>query len=66
MRVTQEKIFRVARQKLGRKLFNLHFEHGQWWLEDAGTGAQWSVVECFSVERNEAYIDFEQVTEGKE
>jgi hypothetical protein len=39
------------------------FEHGQWWVEDARTGAQWSAVD---IEDTVRVFDFEQVSEGDE
>ena len=38
------------------------FEHGQWWIEDRQTGAQWSVVD--SEPGYGAGFDFEQVSRG--
>ena len=41
------------------------FEHGQWWITNQESGAQWSVVDAeggLSVDG----FDFEQVTEGDE
>lgn len=40
-----------------------HFEHGQWWITDNDTGAQWSVVDC-QTETGDDYYGFEQVTQG--
>ena len=37
------------------------FEHGQWWVEDARTGAQWSVCDS-----EPGPFSFEQVTDGEE
>ena len=37
------------------------FEHGQWWVEDARSGAQWSVCDVADPIR---LFDFEQVTIG--
>lgn len=37
------------------------YEHGQWWITDNDTGAQWSVVDC-QTETGEDYYGFEQVT----
>ena len=37
------------------------FEHGQWWIEDARTGAQWSVCDAVP-----GPFCFEQVTNGTE
>ncbi len=40
------------------------FEHGQWWIENLRTGAQWSACDAESAGRK--YFDFEQVTQGDE
>lgn len=49
----------IAAANLGERL-SADFEHGQWWITDLDTGAQWSVVDT-----SRGY-DFEQVTEGEE
>ena len=36
------------------------FEHGQWWIEDRDSGAQWSACDT-----NRGFC-FEQVTDGQE
>ena len=41
-----------------------HFEHGQWWISDLVSGAQWSVVDAG--DGIESWVSFEQVSEGKE
>lgn len=41
------------------------YEHGHWWVEDAKTGAQWSVVDS-SGGISVFGFDFEQVTKGDE
>jgi len=43
----------------------LDFEHGQWWVTNLRTGAQWSVVDA-SGGRSLHGLDFERVTEGEE
>lgn len=53
-----------AGEPLGNRLV-ADFEHGQWWLTDLDTGAQWSVVDCETPDGRE-YFGFEQVTEGEE
>lgn len=35
------------------------FEHGQWWVTERGTGAQWAVNDC---DGGIAEFDFEQVS----
>lgn len=37
------------------------FEHDQWWVEDARSGAQWAVNDT-----NIGVFDFEQVTRGED
>jgi hypothetical protein len=54
-----------ARETLERHKLTATFEHGQWWIEDVETGAQWSVVDCES-QTGQEYFDFEQVTQGDE
>jgi hypothetical protein len=39
------------------------YEHGQWWITDLETGAQWSVVDCWTDAIGD-YFGFEQVTAG--
>lgn len=41
------------------------YEHGQWWITDRRTGAQWSVVDCESINGAE-YFGFEQVSRGED
>lgn len=36
------------------------FEHGQWWITDLDSGAQWSVNDCSGPQA----FTFEQVTQG--
>lgn len=40
------------------------FEHGQWWIVDNVTGAQWSVVDAEGGTSVDGF-DFEQVSEGE-
>lgn len=53
-------VYKAARAVLQRPTLSVHFEHGQWWVTELATGAQWSVVDS-----NNGF-DFEQVTEGEE
>jgi hypothetical protein len=39
------------------------FEHGQWWITNLRSGAQWSVVDAEGGLAVDGF-DFEQVTEG--
>jgi len=44
------------------------FEHGQWWVENSRTGAQWSVCDSEGAEGVHTFegFSFEQVTKGDE
>ena len=44
------------------------FEHGQWWVEHATTGAQWSVCDSEGAAGVHTFngFSFERVTEGEE
>jgi hypothetical protein len=44
-----------------RRRINADFEHGQWWITDLDTGAQWSVHDT-----NGKGFCFEQVSQGLE
>ena len=50
-----------ARAQLGARRLQANYEHGQWWLTDLRSGAQWSVCDA----EGEGYA-FEQVTAGDE
>lgn len=52
------------RQVLHRRRIQVDYEHGQWWVTDLDTGAQWSVVDV-GTPFGDAF-DFEQVTRGDE
>lgn len=54
-----------ARDELGadRELV-AHYEHGQWWVEDAKTGAQWSVCDA-EIDGEDTFV-FEEVSRGEE
>jgi len=41
------------------------FEHGQWWITNLDTGAQWSVVDAVGGSSVDGF-DFEQVTRGED
>jgi len=55
----------AARKILGKRRIEADFEHGQWWVTDLDSGAQWSVVDA---EGGRAVngLDFEQVTDDEE
>lgn len=52
-------IRKIALAELGRFPMQTDFEHGQWWVTNRRTGAQWSVCDATS-----GTFAFEQVTEG--
>ena len=68
----KRRVLKAARWRLGvqgpygRSDYQADFEHGQWWVTDRRTGAQWSVVDCRTAEGPSGvdYLDFEQVTQG--
>ena len=62
----EKRVLRAARWRLGasRNLrYQADFEHGQWWVTELGTGAQYSVVDCETA-AGVPYLDFEQVSKG--
>jgi hypothetical protein len=51
-----------SRPKMARhRRIQTDFEHGQWWVIDLDTGAQWSVCDA-----TPGPFCFEQVTQGEE
>lgn len=56
---------RAIQWKLKRPKLSIDFEHGQWWVTDLKTGAQWSVVDAEGGNSVDGF-DFEQVTDGDE
>lgn len=48
--------------------YNSDFEHGQWWITDLDTGAQWSVCDAEGSEANGVFdgFCFEQVSRGED
>lgn len=64
-RTMEIRIRKAARAaKLGKRLVPV-FEHGQWWVTDLRTGAQWSAIDAEGPGSTEGFF-FEQVTEGEE
>lgn len=47
---------------------SVFFEHGQWWVENSKTGAQWSVCDSEGAEGIHTFngFCFEQVSRGEE
>jgi hypothetical protein len=45
--------------------FSFDFEHGQWWVTELGTGAQWSVVDAEGGDSVDGF-DFEQISYGED
>jgi hypothetical protein len=57
-----ERLCTARRPKLARhRKFTCYFEHGQWWVSDLDTGAQWSVCDS-----EPGGFCFEQVSQGEE
>ena len=65
---TMERRVRSAARKAGivtSRNASTIFEHGQWWIENVRTGAQWSVSDAEGPNTFDGF-DFEQVTHGDE
>lgn len=54
----------AAAWRRGFRRFQLHYEHGQWWLTVPHTGAAWSVVDAAGGSAIHGF-DFAQLTEGE-
>ena len=62
----ERRVYHAARTMLGtRRSLRADFEHGQWWITDRTTGAQWSVIDAEGAQSVDGF-DFERVTEGDE
>lgn len=61
----ERRVLRAARVLLGHRRWAADFEHGQWWLTNLDTGAQWSVVDAEGAHTHDGFA-FEQVTRGEE
>lgn len=60
----------VASLGLSSQRLQADFEHGQWWITDIPTGAQWSVCDATGPDSGRFRgtvdgFDFENVTEGE-
>ena len=65
-KTSERRIIRAAHAILGRRRpLSAVYEHGQWWIEDRDSGAQWSVVDAEGGRSVDGF-DFEQVTQGEE
>lgn len=64
-RAMERRIRSAARAILGHRRLQADFEHGQWWVTDLRSGAQWSVVDASGGGSVDGF-DFEQVTRGAE
>ena len=62
-RTMERRVLGAARELLGQARYRADFEHGQWWVTNRTTGAQWSVVDAEGPGTANGF-DFEQVTEG--
>jgi hypothetical protein len=66
---TEADIRREAMDETGLDLdrddIQTDFEHGQWWVTQLSTGAQWSVVDVLT-RAGEEVFGFEQVSEGED
>lgn len=57
----QKRVLSAARKILKRRILQADFEHGQWWITNVATGAQWSVVDAEGGHSVDGF-DLEQVT----
>ncbi len=64
-RKVEQLITAAVTEALGIARFTTDFEHGQWWVTDLDTGAQWSVCDAEGPGIIDG-LDFEQVTESEE
>lgn len=66
-RTMERRIMRAARARFGRRRLQADYEHGQWWITDLRSGAQWSVCDSSGPEPTTVNgFSFEQVTRGDE
>jgi len=68
--ITMERRVRSAARQAGlvnTRNASVFFEHGQWWVENAHTGAQWSVNDSEGMEGIHTFngFCFEEVTRGE-
>lgn len=61
----ERRIRSAARTALGHRRLQADFEHGQWWMTDLRSGAQWSVVDAEGGNSVDG-LDFEMVTSPEE
>ena len=59
--VAREAILKASRARFGVRKIQADYEHGQWWITELGTGAQWSVCDASGPGSVQGF-DFEQVT----
>ena len=63
-RKMKQRITDAATGALGLARFQTDFEHGQWWLTDLDSGAQWSVCDAEGQDSIDGF-SFEQVSQGQ-
>jgi hypothetical protein len=61
----EEIILAAATKHFNSRHLIAFFEHGQWWIENRKTSAQWSVNDT-ETQTGVSYFSFEQVTRGDE
>ena len=59
------RVLEAARAYFDREDLQVDFEHGQFWVSDVTSGAQYSVCDAEGGDSVDGFI-FEQVTEGDE
>lgn len=61
----EKRVLKMARKMLGTRNVSAFFEHGNWWVSNLKTGAQYSVVDAEGPNTIDGF-DLEQVTDGDE
>jgi hypothetical protein len=61
----EQRVTDAATAALGLARFSVDFEHGQWWVTDLDTGAQWGVHDATGGDSVDGF-SFEQVADGEE
>ena len=61
-RAMRDEVYTAAMQDLNVSDIQVDFEHGQWFVTQLSTGAQWSVHDAES--NGNEYFEFDQISEG--
>lgn len=61
----EKRVLAMARKMLGTRNVSAFFEHGQWWVVNVKTGAQYSVVDAEGPNTIDGF-DLDQISDGDE